>query len=311
MKKSILEMIPQYEVKEYPVGKEKQIQDLFSASYGGRILPIEVLRWKMEDNPCLSLRGTSLWDGDHLVAFNSLIPAKTIFKGKDIISAVSGTTMVDSKYLGASIQLMKECSKQNKDIELIYGFPNRNSYGIAVKYLGHKHLGEIAFWTMDVKCGNKNKSVRELYSFPDYFEGVSRNVAMEHCFCKVRDKEYMDWRFFKKPNNRYCGYELNDHGNSGYIIVNTYIENGIKQLQVVDILADTDEAFDELLSYAHLVATEKECLRIKLWMSSKHYSDILTDYGFICGERPFSMVSWDEPFALDESYITMADSDIF
>ena len=97
--------IPQYEVQKYPKEKLDKVQALFSQAFGGRVLSLEMLRWQMEKNPCLCERATSLWKDENLVAYNALTPHPAILNGKDVISAVSGTTMADEHFLGASLQL--------------------------------------------------------------------------------------------------------------------------------------------------------------------------------------------------------------
>ena len=53
------------------------------------------------------------------------------------------------EYLGVSIQLYKECANSNRDIEVIYGFPNKNSFPIT-KFIGHHYVGDICFWTASI-----------------------------------------------------------------------------------------------------------------------------------------------------------------
>lgn len=304
--------LPRYTTKKYPKERLETVQELFSKAFNGRLLSINSIKWQMENNPCLKERATSLWQDDILVAYNALTPFSAILKGKEIIAAVSGTSMVNENYLGASVQLHQETEKQNQDINVIYGFPNRNSFGIAVKYLKHRYIGDIAFWVANAEPKAYTNLMCEMYSFSDEFEEISRKLAKEHDFIKIRYCEFLNWRFFQKPNNSYKGFAfLEDGRKHGYIIVNTYLENGIKQLQVVDILADSKAVFKQLLLFAVNLAYNWECKHVKLWLSSDFYRNVMVDSGFTYGEHPFKMVVWNGDLNISRCYLTMADSDIF
>ena len=300
--------LPQYAVGKYPKENLEKVQALFSQAFGGRTESIEMLKWQMEQNPCLQERATTLWDGDTLVAYNALTPHPAFLYGKEVVSAVSGTTMADEHYPGCSLQLFTECEKQNDDISIIIGFPNRNSYSITVKYLGHHYVGEVAFWTAQAMNMPVSSKIQEFTEFSDEYEILSRRLAKTYDFIKTRQKDFLNWRFFHKPDYDYKGFE---YEKRGYIVVDTYIDNNIKQLQIIDIIADSDDVMAELLKYAIHLAAQWECSTVKLWLTSERCSHILKEQGFIYGEHPFPMTVWNQELDISKSYITMVDSDIF
>lgn len=300
--------LPQYEVGAYPKDKLEKVQALFSQAFGGRTVSFEMLKWQMENNPCLKERATTLWEGDTLVAYNALTPHPAFFHGKEVVSAVSGTTMADEHFPGCSLQLFTECAKQNEDVDIIIGFPNHHSYGITVKYLSHQYAGDIAFWTAKAQKMKVSDKIQEFRSFCSEYEMISRELSKTHEFIKTRRKDFMDWRFFQKPEYDYRGFEFKKHG---YIVVDTYTENEVKQLQIVDIIADSDDVMAELLRFAMNTAFNWECKKVKLWLTSQHFSHVLEQNGFTYGEHPFAMTVWDQKLDITKSYITMMDSDIF
>lgn len=300
--------LPQYEVGKYPKNQLEKIQMLFSQAFGGRTESLEMLQWQMEKNPCLQERATALWQGNTLVAYNALTPHPTFLRGKEVISAVSGTTMADEHFPGASLQLFTECAKQNQDIAIIIGFSNHNSYSITVKYLGHHYVGDVAFWTTEAKPIKTADKIREFFEFTDEYQEISRKLSKTHDFIKTREKNFLNWRFFQKPEFEYKGYE---YQKRGYIVVDTYTENNIKQLQIVDVIADSEEVMEELLKYAINLAYDWNCPYVKLWLTSMQYKKLLEKSGFIYGEHPFAMTVWDQDLDISNSYITMMDSDIF
>ena len=300
--------LPQYEVGKYPKGQLEKVQALFSQAFGGRKESLEMLRWQMEDNPCLQERATTLWQAETLVAYNALTPHPAYLHGKEVVSAVSGTTMADEHFPGASIQLFTECAKQNEDVSIIIGFPNKNSYNITVKYLNHHYVGDVAFWTADAKETAVFSAIQEFTAFSEEYEAISLELSKTHDFIKTRQKDFMNWRFFKKPEFDYRGFELEKRG---FIVVDTYTENGVKQLQIVDILAESDDAMSELLRFAINLGFEWGCSKVKLWLTSDRYKRILEENGFVYGEHPFAMTVWNQDLDISKSYITMVDSDIF
>lgn len=300
--------LPQYEVGNYPKDKLDRVQALFSQAFGGRTESLEMLKWQMEDNPCLQGRATTLWDGNNLVAYNALTPHPAFLYGKEVISAVSGTTMADEHYPGSSLQLFTECAKQNEDVDIIIGFPNHNSYGITVKYLAHHYVGDVAFWTADSKEIVPSDKIHEFREFSGEYEVISRELSKTHDLIKKRQKDFLNWRIFQKPEFEYRGFE---YEKRGYIVVDTYVENEIKQLQIIDVIADSDKVFAELLKFAINLANEWGCKTVKLWLTSEHYKPVLETTGFSYGEHPFAMTVWTQDLDLAKSYITMIDSDIF
>lgn len=300
--------LPQYEVGKYPKNQLDKVQTLFSQAFGGRTLSTEWLQWHMEKNPCLKERATTLWQGDTLVAYNALTPFRAILCGEEIIAAVSGTKMADENFPGASIQLSLELEEQNQDIQMLYGFPNRNMLRICTKYLKRHIVGNIAFWMTEARKTDISAKIHEFHTFTGEYEALSRELSRYHEFIKIRNEKFLNWRFFQKPGYYYRGFE---YEKRGYFVANTYVENGTKQLQVVDILADSEEVMNELLNYAVNLAHDWSCSTVKLWLTSKQFQEALAQNGFVYGEHPFVFAVFHSDLDLDSSYITMGDSDIF
>lgn len=88
----------------------------------------------------------------------------------------------------------------------------------------------------------------------------------------------------------YRGFELEKRG---FMVVDTYTENGIKQLQIIDILAESDDVLSVLLRFAINLGHEWACTKIKLWLTSDRYKSVLEENGFVYGDHPFAMtVMW-------------------
>ena len=303
--------LPQYEVKTYDKGFEDKILELFPIAYQGRNFPMESWLWRFCKNPCLNKRITTLWDGNKLVAHNGLTPFYATFDKKNIVAANSGTTMAREEYLGVSIQLFQECDKQNQDIEVIYGFPNKNSFRITTKYAHHIYLGDIAFWECDARKELETSEIKPIDRFNKEHGELYLGIADNHQFMINRTKDYLNWRFIENPST-YKPYELVIDGKIvGYIVVNQYEENGQKQLQIIDVIANSLSNTETLLRFAINLAYENNCQIAKLWLTSDKYKDVLIKLGFKLGDHVFPMTSWRQNIDIGQSYITMADSDVF
>ncbi len=312
MKGSRYARLPQYEARGYPENELEKIQELFSRAFGGRRETGEMLRWQMEENPSLKKRATSLWDGDTLVAYNALTPAKAVYEGRRIYTAVSGTTMANERYMGVSVQLFSECSKQNQDIEVIIGFPNHNSYGITTKYLNHKYIGDVAFWTCKAHRTEFCGDIRRISAFTDEHGGLWKGLSGRHQYMKIRDRDYLNWRFLKRPEYEYQAYELVENGRiCGYIVTDVYVENQVRQLQLVDFVALSEESLSALLRFCLDLVARLKCELVKAWMTSGYYKQVFLDAGFVYGNHPFPMTVWEQGLELEKAYLTMCDSDIF
>lgn len=304
--------IPQYEARGYVEGMEKQAMELFSEAFGGRRFSPEMWSWQFLHNPCLTKRITTLWDGGRLIALNALNPSEAYLDGKKVLSAVSGTTMAKKEYMGVSLQLFRECRKQNQDVRFIYGFPNHNSYRLTVKYCGFHPVGEAAFWTRPPERRKPDPCIAELKQFTDSHAELAGALADGHSYINARTKGYLNWRFADKPGNNYRCFEYKT-GQSvlGYIVLNEYEENGVKQLQVIDCIAPDVQVFSELIGFAVSEAAEQNDAVIKLWMTSETYAPVLERLGFVYGSHPFRLTLWTDDYRIEGMYFTMSDSDIF
>lgn len=304
--------IPQYEAKGYVDGCWKKADELFSAAFGGRHFQKDAWEWQFHKNPCRNKCITTLWDGDTLVALNALTPAYALLKQEKTLVALSGTTMARDDHRGASLQLIRECAEQNRDIQMIYAFPNKNAINSALRWHGHTHVGDIAFWSCSPRSITIDPRIRKITEFSELHGMLYAQIAEEYTFIKMRTEEFLNWRFVQNPVIDYEIYEYTD-GTSplGYAVLDEYIENGQKQLQVIDYVAISKDVLYALFSYAINASFEKGCSLIKTWMTVPKYEEIMRDLGFVYGEHPFPMTLWKGMLNITESYITMADSDIF
>lgn len=303
--------IPQYILLPYESSYFDKVQSLFALAFGGRTINKDSWEWQFFKNPCLNERITTLWDGDVLVAVTGLTPAFSHLNGNPCMSACSGTTMARPDYMGVSIQLYKECAENNKDISLIYGFPNKNSFPIT-KFIGHHYVGDICFWTAKPVQLPKDSNVRLISKFTEEHGELYKELINSSCYLRDRSTSYLNWRFVDKPNNNYHVVDYYWEGKAqGYLVYNQYQEGDENHFQVVDIVATEIDVFEALLKFALNEAYETNSILLKMWMTHHRYYETLRNLGFEYGEHPFKCTFWDRDLSIEDCYFTMSDSDIF
>lgn len=300
--------IPQYEAKGYVDGFESKAQELFASCFGGRLFDRETWDWQFNKNPVGNRRITTLWDNDILVALTALTPSFAYLDGVKVLSAVSGTTMARNDYRGVSIQLVQESANQNKDIEFKYSFPNKQAFRIATQFYGHHYVGDIAFWSTIPSNRTISHEIRKFDKFELRHEMLCHELINQHKYIKERTADYMNWRLVSKPHLDYEMYEIE---NKGYIVFDEYSDEGEKHFQIVDLISVDMQSFYNLCEFAINEAYKRKDDLIKIWMTSDIYTPVLHDLGFVYGLHPFKMTVWDRDIALNKSYITMIDSDVF
>lgn len=166
------------------------ILNLFRKSYG-RDLHLDIWKWaylqNVNGNPIVSL----YFDGGKLVAHYAVIPVTLEKLGCRIRACLSMTTMVDPDYqlrglFGSQAEEVYEKAAES-GIELVYGFPNRNSAPGFKKKLS---------WILDEKgcivCLDK-------YEIAQYIKTSNHDSSIAEI--SIRD-EYLKWRL-RKPDTNY------------------------------------------------------------------------------------------------------------
>ena len=303
--------IPQYEIKWYSEADNPKIQELFARCFGGRTISNEAIEWQLMRNPVLKKRAVALWDQDALIAYTSLTPSYCTLNGQVLRCACSGTTMAHDEYLGVSVQLFKECERLNSDIEVIYGFPNKNSFPIT-KYVGHHYVGDMAFWHRKPQCDSDDSHIGEIFAFGEKHGELYKPLTKNHSFIKNRNTDYLNWRFVDRPGFNYRIYEYAVSSDIlGYMVVSVYQTEDELHYQIIDLIAENKDVFKSMMRFAIHKSYLMQADVVKLWMPSKEYAGTLEELGFAYGLQPFKCSIWNNQIVLEDSYLTMSDSDIF
>lgn len=221
--------------------------------------------------------------------------------------------MARIEYLGISLELFNACSAMYPEVDIICGWPNKNSYRITTKFLKHHYIGDVCFWTAKPACNShEDDRISRIDSFSTAHGKLHENLISNHAYIIKRDETYLNWRFRDNPSGGYKMFQYStDEKVDGYMVLNIYRDNQELHGQIIDIISPDLDVFESMMEYAKSFFAEKGCSLVKLWLSDMSYAKALEKVGFVYGMQPFRMTIWDRDMDLSRMYITMADSDIF
>jgi GNAT superfamily N-acetyltransferase len=181
-------------------------------------------QWKFGRNPAGSALGMVAVDGNRIVGQYVLLPVELRLGREVVLGAQSVDTMTHPDYQGKGVftTLANACMKLAEDhgVEVLYGFPNPNSYPGFVRKLNWDHTGDIQSWVRLIRPSGQPRIPRigrqlanvlarvmprgrllgmDLHvGFPSA-EVLDRLVALwesQQGVCRVsRTPRWMQWRF--------------------------------------------------------------------------------------------------------------------
>ncbi|MGZ2371891.1 GNAT family N-acetyltransferase [Ancylomarina sp. YFZ004] len=198
-------------------------------------------------------------------------------------------TITDSDYRGKGLFTMLAKSVFEKEeqagVALVYGFPNGNSIHGFEKKLKWQVLDPLPFLIKPLKSKyftdkikflqflpnlnlsyskfskNKNYYIKEVNSFPLQVNEIWENFSSHFKVAVIRDHEYLNWRYLKKPNEDYkiahCYSTENEY--IGFVVFVVKEKHKGKIGYIMELIYDVakPEAATYLLNFA-IAAIKKE-----------------------------------------------------
>ena len=313
-----------FQVTEYKHGDEKAILGLFQLVFQ-RDISLEYWRWRYADNPAGSGVIQLAWDGETLAGHYALARTKMSWQGEVVSSSLSMTTMTHPDYRrkGLFRLLAESCYLQafQNGIELVYGFPNENSYYGFVNKLEWLDLGDEIEMVYRGENAPEPRgfSIKVLESIQEIPSDLFKLDIENDVLHLIRDKKYFDWRYFKNPIDTYevCLIET-VRKEKAMVVFKLYNEGEVKKLHLMDcnVLGECD--FKNIIAGIWEYAKSKDRNVLSIWGANKSSKDLLLDCGFTntgfkthLGFRPFSERFKKQKLSREDFYLTMGDSDVF
>ena len=198
-----------------------------------------------------------------------------------------------------------------------------------VKKILQMILTSISFFSrlsnrIEENNGLKNVEITAIQSFDNSIDYFWKEVSKEYAIIVKKDKKYLNWRYFKKPNARYTVLVAEKRKKiRGYTVLLSKNEKNLRLGSIVDILASPDNNIIQSLILKAINHFKEENVDIIIcWMlknmSAHPYYRVLRYNGFIHlfgRSKPLiARVNSSQvckAFLCDPSkwYITMGDSD--
>lgn len=205
---------------------------------------------------------------------------KVIIDGKEKGAALSMNTMTHPDYQGRGIfpELAMHVYKQCEDsgIELIFGFPNENSYIGFVKKLGWYGFGKVQAWILEtiqkIFLDDSPYVIKELTHFDDRFDFFWQKAKPDCRFVVPRTGDYLNWRYFKKPGNEYHVVAVNDSSGDikGYGVYKIYCGVRGKVGHIIDFLFIKEPRVAEtIIDYGLRYFYAANVDSVSLWVQDK------------------------------------------
>lgn len=250
---------------------------LFYDCFGFREhLDINWYNWFYIENPFGNCNNYGLYDkmrNKLIGTFGFSWIAYTV-NGKDYRGKLAVNGMISKEYTGQglySLLIEKTSQIEARNFSILFSFPHCNNKPSSK---GHYNAG----WNFNQKCHFYSKNVRNIKNAfnvkfgtdcKDFLNIWYGSYLTNDSFSFNRDNDWLNWRFFKRPNKLYhyvVSEDLNKTIN-GYMILGFYKNQTNKRCQIVDYRIQNSSALHDLLRCAENVAFENKCNILDIMLS--------------------------------------------
>lgn len=309
-------------VRPYAPGDERAILDLFLTAFG-KPLSMDYWNWRFRDNPVDKPRILLAWEGETLAAHYAVSPVHVGVAGNRVLSALSMTTMTHPNYRGQGLFVKLAGSLYSElghsDYHMVWGFPNDQSHRGLVRDLAWKDIAEIPMLRLSVKEKKPeaiSANISEIHSFDNKFDSLWRLLLATHRLGVWRDSNYLNWRLFGHPGNRYRVLAIIQNEEAlGY----TAWKRFGNDLDLVDFAAADASTARQLIQGIIDTANSEDMSAINAWVplrDSVHHDFEKVGFRNTGGVTYFGVRLLAEPSMVDVTdprqwHYAMIDSDVF
>lgn len=306
-------------IEDYKQDDEVKILNLFKKVFK-KELSIEYWKWRFRDNLTNQTLIKLAWDDDKLISHYAVCPIPMLTNGTIFNGALSMTTMTDPDFNGMGLfpklanELFNELPKRN--IELVYGFPNRNSHYAFIKKLNWENICSI--FQFSISNTGRFKSIYDVNSLENISQVHLTNIPTDKIELRInRNIDFYTWRYKNNPINTYHYAEIEKNNIKNFIIFKTFEYNNNKHIDIVELQIEDD--IDLLSSFiCHINNTFKlnELSMVNIWMSIFNSQFLMLEkLGFIAQE-PITYLGYKSFNYLNnitekQIHFSMGDSDVY
>lgn len=228
------------DIRPYRPGDEKAILDLFAICFQ-RPMSEAFWRWRFLDNPSGAQPMIELaWAGDTLAAHYAVSPVRLMVDGREVLSALSMTTMTHPAHRGKglfttlALRLYERMSREGYGA--VWGFPNAQSHRGFVRDLGWEDLLEIPTLRLPGPARGGGEALAPLDADDTRLDDLWRETRSATGVEVVRDGAHLRWRLGRHPENSYVLRGVQDGRDlRAYVVYKRYgSELDVLELRSID-----------------------------------------------------------------------------
>jgi hypothetical protein len=243
------------------------IRALHAQVFGGA-RPVEHDLWKFVENPAGPSIVMLAEHNGEIVGQYALLPARLRLGNEVVLGAQSLDTMVRSDFRGQGMftVLALECFElaRSRGVEVLYGFPNDNSYPGFIRSLNWDHTGDVCRWARPLSLSDHPRIPKVAAPFVDlltrllpsgHFQRNDTTIQPERPDpakldallsrwrevkrrCRVeRDEKWFDWRFSERSQRGYQYLSVYRRGTLAAVAIWTPTTGRIAELLGDDAVA--------------------------------------------------------------------------
>jgi hypothetical protein len=253
------------DIRAWQPGDEAAILSLFETVFG-KPMTEAFWRWRYLDHPAGGPMIALVWDGDRLAAHYAASHAPLMIEGRPTAAALSMTTMTHPDYRGQGLfersasVLYEQIGAAGVDV--IWGFPNRNSNVPFRRKLNWDSIADIPVLTCDLRTlpPQKPSELVEVSKIDPRFDFVCDNTDGWRGDHRAA---YLSWRIDRNPINTYIILTLpSSDGLDGYAILKPY---GDTDLDLVALAALDERAFPQLIAGVLAAGSARGAQKVNCW----------------------------------------------
>ncbi len=241
-----------------------------------------------------------------------------VYRFKDITQdmslAISAVTHPDFRRLGLFVAVNRLIPERERREGIRWGitFPNPAAFPGHIK-AGWKAPLELIFLEKR-RFENHASTASAVDRFDESFDEFYQAAAQNFDLLSVKDHRILNWRYFERPGVSYQCFAVRNATIEGLIVLKRFSSGSEEKSHIVDFLAVTDRAAQELISVAQQFAAGTTVLN--LWMPpGSQYEAIFRDRGFVStGERqPVILRPHDggEIPVISVPWLVLGDNDVY
>lgn len=249
-------------------------------------------QWQYLLNPSGKAKIWIAKEGNQVVASYAAVPHRIFANNTQDIAWMVQDVLTCPEFRGKGLmhRLASKCVEDTSGGNLTnFTFPNEHSYKSFLRNGWHKAF-PIPHWVapspeIGHEWKNNGAKFEEATIFLPENDAFLRSVVSDCHISITKDVNYLNWRYFCKPNVEYLPFELKIRGElRGVVVYKKYTQGvGRPKLHICELLTQIDdfESMNAILSYSCTMANAMNACELSAWCPvNNQLSELLKAFGF-------------------------------